>query len=104
MADALSIQNPVQSRGCRLHKHRSKTATEKHHVWPLANGGPDTSANLLEVCADGHNEVHQYIALLRFHGGVVPWKYRRLYGRKTREVAMCGWLASVFRIPYPPRL
>jgi len=35
--------------------------TVKHHIIPLAHGGPDTAENLVDICDTGHYAIHEYL-------------------------------------------
>lgn len=42
-----------------VQEHRpALRATHRHHVVPLAWGGPDTEANVVPLCPSGHDVVH----------------------------------------------
>lgn len=83
-------------RQCSVHKHRDEVPLDAHHVWPLSEGGPDEKWNLIDVCPNGHREIHEFLRLLKKYDGHVPWIKRRKYGKKTRDVAIRGWLHIVF--------
>lgn len=37
---------------------------DRHHVWPLALGGPDTDENILWCCPNCHRNTHEVLRLL----------------------------------------
>jgi HNH endonuclease len=67
------------------------TILHSHHVWPLGEGGPDTSENLLWLCPTTHNSVHQLWRAMVKHKGVVPTAELKSFARYTREVVTRGW-------------
>jgi hypothetical protein len=76
---------------CAVHRHRSWVPVERHHVWPLGFGGPDTDANRVGICANGHYAVHEYLDRLISSGGRVPSDQARHFGPKVRALALSGW-------------
>jgi hypothetical protein len=77
---------------CEVHKHRFTVPIDKHHIWPLSRGGPDEPGNIINVCANGHRRIHDYLRLLVRHKGNVPWLTKRLFGHRVRQVALRGWM------------
>jgi hypothetical protein len=51
---------------CTVHGYHwpKPMRTVKHHIHPLAHGGPDTKANLVLVCDTGHYNIHDLLAQL----------------------------------------
>lgn len=46
---------------CALHKDHGSAKPIRgavHHVWPVGAGGPDTPANRVAICSNGHDAVH----------------------------------------------
>lgn len=46
---------------CALHKFHGTARPLRgavHHVWPEGAGGPDTAANRVTICSNGHDAVH----------------------------------------------
>jgi hypothetical protein len=86
---------PRQTRSpCTVHKRHSPRShiNEIHHVWPRGDGGPDTAANKVTICATGHNNVHDLINRYRKSpDGTVAWEIRRTYSPGERQLAMVGW-------------
>lgn len=37
---------------------------ERHHIWPLGMGGPDTPDNQLWVCSNCHGNIHELLRLM----------------------------------------
>lgn len=77
--------------GCAVHHHREWVPIERHHVWPLGMGGPDTDANKISVCANGHYSIHAYIDLLMKNDGHPPYETARHFGDKVVAYALRGW-------------
>ncbi len=72
--------------------HRPKPMElHRHHVWPLAEDGPDTAANLIWVCPTTHVSVHEYLRELQRFGGVMPVGLAGDYPRFTRRLAELGY-------------
>jgi hypothetical protein len=76
---------------CAVHVHESWVPLNEHHVWPKGMGGPNTAANKITLCMNGHGEVHAYIALLIKYDGKIPNKTRAHFGLKVRNLARRGW-------------
>lgn len=78
---------------CQAHHHHSSVPIERHHVWPLGDGGPNIKANIVPLCANAHGLVHYLIDLCRKHGSMeaVPWEDRRHFGVTVRKLAALGW-------------
>lgn len=78
---------------CQVHnKHiPSSHVNEHHHTWPRGEGGPDIPANVVVVCATGHNNIHQLIRLFKVHKGAVPYSELRAFSTGEREYARLGY-------------
>lgn len=76
---------------CSVHKHREFVPTDRHHVWPLGEGGPDVEENLITVCPNGHREIHDLLRRMMKGNGVVTWLIARRYGKKVRTYAKLGY-------------
>lgn len=76
---------------CAVHVHTSWVPIERHHIMPLAMGGPDKPANLVSVCCNGHYAIHEFMRQLILTGGQVPWEVARHFGPKVRYYAIVGW-------------
>lgn len=103
-----------RGRVCAVHVHYSKVPQEDHHVWPLGYHGPDIATNKARVCANGHGDIHYYLELLLKTGlsdpidanNKIPSDVRREFGERTKEVAMLGFIATIYGLaavwpPYP---
>lgn len=76
---------------CAVHRHRELVPIERHHVWPLGEGGPDAPTNRIVVCANGHYSIHALLDLLLKNRGQLPWTVRRQYGPRVRQYARAGY-------------
>jgi hypothetical protein len=76
---------------CVVHRHTEWEPIEAHHVWPKGMGGPDTKANKINVCANAHYAIHEFIRQLMIHNGSVPADYARHFSAKIRQYAVSGW-------------
>ena len=79
------------SEECAVHTHHEWEPTNIHHVWPKGMGGPDTKANKVVVCMNGHGAIHAYIQLLIKYDGKIPNDTRMHFGLKVRNLARSGW-------------
>lgn len=85
---------------CRVHVHRDFVPAEDHHVWPKEWHGPDTKANLIRICSNGHGEIHYYLNLLLTTGettpgkavNAIPYQIRNRFGSKVRAYALKGFM------------
>lgn len=76
---------------CACHAHREMVPIERHHVWPLGMGGPNTEANKITVCANAHYSIHAFMDLLvKNDGDVYPNESRR-FSAKVRRYARSGY-------------
>ncbi len=78
---------------CLVHsKHIPEShVNHRHHVWPLADGGPSTNDNTVVVCPTGHGNIHALLKELLMHDGVLPYSRLRQFARQERAIAMLGW-------------
>lgn len=78
---------------CQVHgSHRPHTeVNERHHIWPLGHGGPNKAANLVVVCATGHNNIHRLLDLLIAGKGAVAMSELRRYTLAERDLARRGY-------------
>lgn len=67
-----------------------------HHVWPLANGGPDVPENIVWLCPTAHTNVHELLRLMMKAGrpmtdaqlsALVP----QAVSRYAASLARLGW-------------
>lgn len=83
----------MRSRDCAAHAHDSLVPIEKHHVWPQEYHGPTVPANLVQICANAHSDVHYLLSRMLKTGDQVPWTERRTYGPAIRDIAARGYAA-----------
>lgn len=78
---------------CEVHRTHSPHShiNQRHHVWPLGEGGPNVAANIVVVCPTGHANIHDLLARMVAGGGLVPYSVQRWYGRRERELARLGY-------------
>ena len=62
-----------------------------HHIFPLAEGGPNIPANKIPLCPTTHVNTHEYLRLLIRRQGLVPWQLRRNYAPYARRIAERGY-------------
>jgi hypothetical protein len=88
---------------CWAHRHRELVPLEVHHIWPKAAHGPDTPDNKVRICANAHSGTHDLLSkMLKADTVNVPWRVRRLYGRKVRRLAVAGFQAIKTRTVVTP--
>lgn len=80
----------------RVHLPRSHVQ-EYHHVWPQALGGPTVPANMVWLCATGHNNVHRLMARLIATRGQLTAADRKGYARAEIALARLGYQRSIDR-------
>ena len=73
---------------CTVHGYHypKPLRTVRHHITPLAFGGPDTSANLVLVCDTGHYNIHAYLEWL-----IKPFSEEPKATRKEKALAKRGY-------------
>ncbi len=74
---------------CGVHTHREWVPLEKHHVWPLGYGGPDTKENKISLCANAHSAIH--LLMERMFRGPVPYEYSKHFGTGVIVLAKRGY-------------
>ncbi len=81
------------SQPCQLHgRHMPMShVNHRHHVWPLGEGGPDISDNIVVVCPTGHYNVHECLREFKMHQGKVPYTVLKRYSLKERHYAELGY-------------
>lgn len=82
----------AMGRRCAVHFHREDVPLETHHIWPTGKGGPDTAANRVVVCANGHGAIHALLLAMDKDFGRLPWRVRRRFGLRVRRLAHAGWV------------
>lgn len=79
---------------CQVHHGAHVPATHlnhRHHVWPLALGGPNRADNVIVVCPTGHYNIHTLLDEYIIRRGEVAWAVIRRYTRGEREYAKLGY-------------
>lgn len=72
-------------------KHIPKVMeTEKHHIWPIGEGGPDIKENLLVLCPTTHSNIHKLWRIYEKVGGRPSWEILKNYSEFAREVVEKG--------------
>jgi hypothetical protein len=81
------------SQRCELHgRHLPEShINHRHHVWPLGDGGPDISDNIIVICPTGHMNVHDLVSHYKMLMGEVPYTILRTYSFEERRVAKLGY-------------
>jgi hypothetical protein len=88
---------------CWAHRHREQVPLEVHHVWMVSAGGPNVAANRITICANAHSSTHDLLSkMVKADTVNVPWRVRRLYGRKVRRLAVAGFQAIKTRTIVTP--
>ena len=84
---------------CAVHsRHLPKShVNERHHVWPLGEGGPDIPENIVVVCATGHNNIHKLMKLMLLGRGMVPYAESRTFTWQERQLAKLGYERTMRR-------
>ena len=73
----------------------------RHHVWPLALGGPDAEWNLVWLCPTAHVNTHELLREWFRLGGEPPWTVRQSFGVHVRALAKRGYLWTVYPAERP---
>jgi hypothetical protein len=74
----------------------------RHHVLPLASGGPDVAANLVWLCPTAHANAHELLRLIVKRQGWLTFTevvelYPERVNRYVWSVARDGWARMVAR-------
>jgi hypothetical protein len=87
---------PSGDRQCHCVLRHSPVPQElhRHHVWPLGEGGPDTSANLRWLCPTSHSGAHKLWREYRKCAGTPPWEITRHYPKYIRDLVHEGWMQA----------
>lgn len=70
---------------------------DRHHVYPLGEGGPNVAANRVTCTPNFHRACHELLGEYRRFGRKPPWEIRRTFpGARlgvpgVREIAALGW-------------
>lgn len=66
----------------------------RHHIWPLAQGGPDTEENIAWLCPTSHVNVHELLRAWEEYNGEPPWDIKVHFNPKIRNLALLGYTAN----------
>jgi hypothetical protein len=71
---------------------------EAHHIWPLGEGGPDISVNMIYVCPTTHTKIHNLWRLYdKYDPGKVPYNIIDNYSLYVRRIVLDGWTQMKMR-------
>ncbi len=78
---------------CDLHtRHIPESRINmRHHVWPLADGGPDIEDNIIAVCPTGHYNIHDLLEQYRMNMGRAHYAITRRFSLAERHYAKLGY-------------
>lgn len=89
------MPTPIGLRVCRcVTRHVPQVdphELERHHVWPLGQGGPNLDVNLLWLCPSTHTQVHRLWRFFQRYDGLPPTWITRTFSHYAREVVAEGW-------------
>lgn len=71
--------------------------TQRHHIFPLGMGGPDTPENVTPVCPNTHDQTHLILEEFRRTGA--SRARRRDENRYAHSLAIKGWDAYKATVP-----
>lgn len=79
---------------CVANHNPNPMELNRHHIWPLGMGGPDTEENTVWLCPTAHANVHELLrAYIRYEGSP-PWEIRRQFSPYIRAIAEEGYKLS----------
>lgn len=91
MNEPISTHDAGQHCHC-VSDHRPKvTHVHRHHILPIAWGGPDTDDNIIWLCQTSHENVHILLREYRKLKDLPPWEFRQQFGGFIRTLAAQGW-------------
>lgn len=81
---------------CRCVSNHNPNPMElnRHHIWPLGMGGPDTSDNIEWLCPTTHVNVHELLRAYEKYEGDPPWEIRKHFSPFVRTLAARGYILS----------
>lgn len=71
----------------------------RHHVWPLGMGGPDSDDNVEWLCPTSHANVHELLRAYVKYEGQPPWEVRKYFSPYIRNLASRGYILSLGGAP-----
>lgn len=91
--DAVHLNVRTTSQPCQIHKKHIPEShiNHRHHVWPIGEGGPDVSDNIIIVCPTGHGNLHDLLNQFKMLMGRVPYTILRRYTIEERKYAELGY-------------
>lgn len=63
----------------------------RHHIYPLGEGGTDAPDNVVWLCPTSHVNVHELLREIIRYEGDPPWDIRKRFGPYIRELAYEGY-------------
>jgi hypothetical protein len=81
------------SQPCIVHKRHipESRQNQRHHVYPLGEGGPNIEDNIIAVCPTGHMNIHLLLKEYKLYSGRVPYTVMRQYSLDERKYAELGY-------------
>ena len=76
---------------CVKNHHPEPLELHKHHIWPLAEGGPDVDGNVVWVCPTTHANIHEILRGLIKTGGTTPWRTLITLPKYPVKIARLGY-------------
>lgn len=81
---------------CSARHQPAPLELNRHHILPLADGGPDVDSNVVWLCPTAHVNVHELLRLFVVRKGALSWgfvteRYEQPVNRHAFEVAREGW-------------
>ena len=90
---------------CQAEHRPAPLDLERHHVWPLAMGGPDTAANIEWLCPTAHTNVHEILRTFMAQGHLTWGQVGALYdvpvSRHAYAIATLGYRRVIGRSMTP---
>lgn len=81
------------SQPCQVHKRHipEPRQNQRHHVFPLGEGGPNIEDNIVVSCPTGHMNIHMLLREFKLYSGKVPYSVLRQYSLGERQYAELGY-------------
>jgi hypothetical protein len=72
--------------------------TERHHIWPLGDGGPDVEENQIDICDTTHKNAHIMMAAMKREHRDISWyefaeRYTMPVSKYAYFLARTGYLS-----------
>lgn len=91
MSTVRSAHDTDQTCECVSNHNPNPMELHRHHILPLADGGPRTPENEVRLCPTSHVNVHELYRAHVQYEGAVPWEIRKRFSPYIREVAAEGY-------------